>query len=87
MSERSVIVHPPTKRDGRQVWVDGKLAGAARDLRALTRLLNTAGWADMDEVDVAEWAVIEWHGGGPEAWSLWTDPWPASARLPGVGRA
>ncbi|MFE1285711.1 hypothetical protein [Streptomyces sp. NPDC058751] len=84
MSERSVIVYPPTKRDGRQVWVDGKLVGTARDLRVLTELLNAAGWEDMDEVDVAEWEVVKWYGGGPEAWSLWSDPWPASARQSGV---
>ncbi|MFB7244174.1 hypothetical protein CW362_08690 [Streptomyces populi] len=85
MSERSVMVCPPTRRDGRQVWVDGKPMGEAQSLRALTELLNAAGWDDMDEVDVAEWEVIEWYGGGPEVWSLWSDPWPVSARQPGSG--
>lgn len=86
MSERSVIVYPPTKREGRQVWVDGKFAGTAVSLRALTELLRCAGWGGLDEVDVAELPVIEWHGGGPEAWSLRTDLWPAGAqRQPDAG--
>ncbi|MEU6273968.1 hypothetical protein ABZ871_16410 [Streptomyces populi] len=85
MSERSVMVYPPTGREGRQVWVDGKSVGVARSLRALTELLNAAGWDGMDEVDVAEWGVIEWYGGGPEVWSLWSDPWPVSVRQPGSG--
>ncbi|MEU4084366.1 hypothetical protein [Streptomyces aureus] len=84
MNEPSVIVDPPTKRDGRRVWVDGTCVGAARSLRALTELLNAAGWDTMDEVDVSECGVIEWHGGGPEAWTVWSDRWPVSPRQPGV---
>ncbi|WP_406368512.1 hypothetical protein OG788_45825 [Streptomyces sp. NBC_00647] len=76
MSERSVIVYPPTRRVGRPVWVDGRPAGTVRSLRALTELLQRAGWEGLDEVDVAELPVIEWHGGGPEVWSPGaSDPW------------
>ncbi|MFD5723532.1 hypothetical protein [Streptomyces sp. NPDC127036] len=83
MSERSVIIHPPTTRAGRQVWVDGRLIGQARSLGELTTLLHRAGWEDLDEVDVAELPLIEWHGGGPEVWTPWTSPWstsPAAAK-------
>ncbi|MGW7610259.1 hypothetical protein ACWGKW_23860 [Streptomyces sp. NPDC054766] len=80
MTERSVIVYPPTKLGGRLVWVDGRPVGTVRGLRALTELLNAAGWEGLDEVDVAELPVIEWHGGGPEVWSAWADPWSASVR-------
>ncbi|MFF4537068.1 hypothetical protein [Streptomyces aureus] len=85
MSQRSVRVCAPTRREGREVWVDGRSLGSARSLRALTELLNAAGWEGMDEVDVAEWAVIEWYGGGPEVWSQQSDPWPVSAVGPGTG--
>lgn len=78
MSERSVIVRPPAPRVGREVWVDGKLSGRACSLGELTRLLNRLGWPGLDEVDVAESPVIEWHGGGPEVWTPWADPWPTS---------
>ncbi|MCX4918961.1 hypothetical protein ACFWA4_34595 [Streptomyces sp. NPDC060011] len=84
MSERSVIVHPPTPRVGREVWVDGKLVGQARSLGELTVLLNGSGWPGLDEVDVAESPVIEWHGGGPEVWTPWADPWSASATEAGA---
>ncbi|MFG2311536.1 hypothetical protein ACGFS9_23165 [Streptomyces sp. NPDC048566] len=77
MDESSVVVHPPTAAGGRRVWLDGRPLGVARSLRALTRLLNEAGWEGADEVDVAESPVIEWHGGGPETWSAWGDPWTA----------
>ncbi|MGW7049833.1 hypothetical protein ACWGDT_45800 [Streptomyces avermitilis] len=68
MSERSVIVYPPTAQ-GRQVWVDGVLVGEACGLHVLAELLQRAGWESLDEIDVADLPIIEWHGGGPEVWS------------------
>ncbi|MEV5795696.1 hypothetical protein G3I62_27890 [Streptomyces sp. SID14446] len=85
MSERSVIVHPPTGCAGRQVWVDGRRVGLARSLGELTTLLHRAGWEKLDEVDVAELPLIEWHGGGPEVWTPWTSPWPTSPTAAGAG--
>ncbi|MER5876151.1 hypothetical protein ABT119_09505 [Streptomyces sp. NPDC001910] len=76
MTTRSVKVYPPTRRAGRQVWVDGKSAGSVASLGELTGLLNRAGWPALDEVDVAELPLIEWYGGGPEVWTRWSaDPW------------
>ncbi|MGW6217843.1 hypothetical protein [Streptomyces sp. NPDC055109] len=69
MKERSVIVRPPTKRDGRPVYVDGELAGSVRGLRDLTAVLRRAGFEGLDEVDVIDLPEIEWHGGGPEVWA------------------
>ncbi|MGW2690212.1 hypothetical protein ACWC6I_44605 [Streptomyces sp. NPDC001414] len=66
MSERSVMVCAPVKGEGRRVWVDQKLVGAARSLRDLNELLRCGGWEGLDKVDVADLPVIEWHGGGPE---------------------
>ncbi|MFC8963868.1 hypothetical protein [Streptomyces sp. NPDC057094] len=77
VSERSVIVYPPTKLEGRQVWVDGEPAGTPQSLRALTELLRRAGWEGLDEVDVADLPLIEWYGGGPEVWTPGSRPWPA----------
>ncbi|MFF0190856.1 hypothetical protein [Streptomyces sp. NPDC005244] len=86
MSARAIVVRQPLPRAGRQVWVDGKPAGRVRSLGELTELLHREGWQDLDEVDVAESPVIEWHGGGPEVWTPWSaSPWPASAT--GVGEA
>ncbi|MFE2969268.1 hypothetical protein ACFXKC_37460 [Streptomyces sp. NPDC059340] len=68
MTERSVIVCPPVKGEGRQVRVDGEPVGAACGLRGLAEIMRRAGWAGRDEIDVADSPVIEWHGGGPEVW-------------------
>ncbi|WP_435224254.1 hypothetical protein [Streptomyces sp. Tue6028] len=51
--------------------MDQRLVGTAHSLRDLTELLRRAGWEGLDEVDVADLPVIEWHGGGPEAWSAY----------------
>lgn len=69
MTERSVIISPPTRDEGRQVWVDGALLGAVHSLSGLTHLLQRAGWEGLDEMDVADLPIIEWYGGGPEVWS------------------
>jgi hypothetical protein len=68
MSERRVIVFPPSETGGRQVRVDGESLGTAYSLHDLTVFLQNAGLPDWDEVDVAESGLIEWHGGGPEVW-------------------
>ncbi|MFG2476302.1 hypothetical protein [Streptomyces fagopyri] len=69
MTERSVVVSPLVKGEGRQVCVDGESMGAAFSLRGLAEIMRRAGWTDVDEIDVADSPVIEWHGGGPEVWS------------------
>ncbi|SOE79500.1 hypothetical protein SAMN05446589_8553 [Streptomyces sp. OV198] len=52
--------------------VDGQPVGAACSLSGLAEIMRRAGgragWAGMDEIDVADSPVIEWHGGGPEVW-------------------
>ncbi|QDO01737.1 hypothetical protein FNV65_40925 [Streptomyces sp. S1A1-8] len=69
MTERSVTISPPTRGEGRQVWVEGELRGVAYSLSGLTHLLQGVGWEGLDEVDVADLPGIEWYGGGPEVWS------------------
>lgn len=48
--------------------VDGQNVEAACSLRGLAEIMRRPGWAGMDEIDVADSPVIEWHGGGPEVW-------------------
>ena len=68
--ELHVIVYPPSPTDGsRRVRVNGELLGTAHSLRDLAAFLRYAGLEGYDEVDVANSDLIEWHGGGPEAWS------------------
>ncbi|OLZ74320.1 hypothetical protein AV521_01140 [Streptomyces sp. IMTB 2501] len=74
MAQRRVIVFPPSEHGGRRVQVDGETLGTAFGLHDLAAFLQRAGLEDVDELDVAESPVIEWHGGGPEEWrgTSWT---------------
>jgi hypothetical protein len=70
MKERSVIVHPPVKHEGRKVEVHGMLVGRTRGLRDVIEVLRGVrvgkGW---DEGDVVGLPAIEWRGGDLEVWS------------------
>ncbi|MGW2866138.1 hypothetical protein [Streptomyces sp. NPDC001205] len=67
-AERVIVVYPPDETGARMVRVDGTVLGRARDLRALTEFLRRAGLEGLDDLDVARSPLIEWRGGGPEAW-------------------
>ncbi|GGN80243.1 hypothetical protein GCM10011579_065630 [Streptomyces albiflavescens] len=69
MTERSVIVYPPVKEGGRQVRIDGEIVGVACSLTNLAEMMRHAGWEGVDQLDVANSPVVEWHGGGPEVWT------------------
>lgn len=49
--------------------VDSQTLGIAHSLQDLSVFLERAGLEGLDEVDVANSHLIEWHGGGPEVWS------------------
>jgi hypothetical protein len=68
MTERRVIIDAPAEGGGRRVRVDGEVLGVAYGLRDLSVFLQRAGAEDVDEIDVADSPLIEWHGGGPEVW-------------------
>ncbi|MFJ9866210.1 hypothetical protein [Streptomyces sp. NPDC101165] len=68
MAERREIVEPPGAGGGRYVRVDGEFLGKAYSLHDLSVFLQRAGLEDVDEVDVMDHPLIEWHGGGPEVW-------------------
>ncbi|MEU6064952.1 hypothetical protein ABZ864_10775 [Streptomyces sp. NPDC047082] len=70
MSERRVIVYPPSEAGGRRVGIDDRLLGVAYSLHDLTVLLQNAGLTGWDALDVVESDLIEWHEGGPEVWTL-----------------
>ncbi|GAB2766097.1 hypothetical protein [Streptomyces bullii] len=68
MAERRVIVSPPDETGGRRVQVDAETLGTAYGLHDLSVFLKRSGLECLDEVDVADSPLIEWHGGGPEVW-------------------
>lgn len=47
---------------------DGEAIGRARSPRELREFLRRAGVPDADDVDLADPALVEWRGGGPEVW-------------------
>jgi hypothetical protein len=65
---RAIIVYPPDEQGARRVRVDGTILGRATDLRDLTEYLRRAGLEGIDDLDVVRSPLIEWRGGGPEAW-------------------
>ncbi|WP_405914619.1 hypothetical protein [Streptomyces sp. NBC_00728] len=72
MKERSVIVHPSVKHEGRKLEAQGVLVGRACGLRDVIEVLRGArvgkGW---DEGDVAGLPAIEWRDGGLEVVNVW----------------
>jgi hypothetical protein len=69
MSATPVIVYPPNEDGGRRVRADGVILGRAFSVRDVAALLQTAGLAGWDEMDVVRTDMIEWRGGGPEVWT------------------
>lgn len=70
---RPVIVNPPSPSGGRRVRVDGEILGLAHDLDDLAEFLRRAGLEGLDADDVANSELIEWRGGGPDAWTTGAD--------------
>ncbi|MEV5940646.1 hypothetical protein [Streptomyces sp. NPDC051994] len=64
---RPIVVYPPDEQGARRVRVDGTILGRATDLRDLTEYLRRAG-LDVDDLGIVRSPLIEWRGGGPEAW-------------------
>jgi hypothetical protein len=61
-----VIISPPL--DGRRrVTIRGDDVGAAAGERDVREMLSRAGFAE--DVPLDDPALIEWQGGGPDAWT------------------
>lgn len=63
-----MTVSPPNETGGRRVRVDSETLGTAYSLHDLSVYLQRAGMEGLDEGDVADSPLIDWHGGGPEVW-------------------
>ncbi|MGW6924463.1 hypothetical protein ACWGA9_24780 [Streptomyces sp. NPDC054950] len=67
-SAMPVVVYPPAEEGGHRMRVDGEILGRAYGLRDIAEFLRRAGIEDVDEDYVAASGLIEWRGGGPDAW-------------------
>lgn len=63
-----VVVDPPDEHGGRPVRVDRDVLGVAYSLRDVAAIMRKAGLWDWAERDVIGSGLIEWRGGGPDAW-------------------
>lgn len=68
MSDRSVVVHPPSPTGGRRVTVDATILGVAYRLSDVVEFLRAAGLEDVDDLTVRTSGLITWKGGGPDVW-------------------
>lgn len=69
-SATPVIVYPPDETGGRRVRADGSILGMAYSVRDIVAFLQEAGLQGWDEMDVVRSSLIEWRGGGPDAWTM-----------------
>jgi hypothetical protein len=67
-TDHSVVVLPLSQDGGRRVRIDGRYVGIAYGLLDVVAFVQEAGLQDWDEMDVVRSPLIEWQGGGPEAW-------------------
>ncbi|MYW69938.1 hypothetical protein GTY65_38680 [Streptomyces sp. SID8379] len=63
------MIYPPDEAGGRRVRIDGTILGRAYSTQDVARFMQEAGLQSFDEVDVVRSALIEWRGGGPDAWA------------------
>ncbi|MER6345033.1 hypothetical protein ACWC10_06350 [Streptomyces sp. NPDC001595] len=69
-TDRPVTVYPPSDDGGRRIRLNGRFVGIAYSVLDVTAFMQEAGLQDWDEMDVVRSALIEWRGGGPEAWAV-----------------
>ncbi|MCQ4079150.1 hypothetical protein NGB36_00585 [Streptomyces sp. RB6PN25] len=61
-----LVVHPP-QHGGRLMTVMGEPVGVAKSVDDVEAVLRHAG-LHLDEVALDDPGLIEWRGGGPDAW-------------------
>ncbi|MGV4988756.1 hypothetical protein ACWC0C_09790 [Streptomyces sp. NPDC001709] len=67
MEGAPVIVEPPSPDGGRRVTIRGEFVGTAYHLLDLVEYLRRRGLPETDTT-LDDPDLIEWRGGGPEAW-------------------
>jgi hypothetical protein len=63
-----VVVYPPDEDGGRRVRAGGEILGRAYNLADLVEFMRRAGLDDWDDNDAYTSGLIDWRGGGPDAW-------------------
>ncbi|MFE6408181.1 hypothetical protein ACFVOR_14745 [Streptomyces sp. NPDC057837] len=68
-SAAPVVIYPPDEDGGRRVRIDGAIVGRAFTVQDVARFMQDAGLQEFDEMDVVRSGLIDWRGGGWDAWS------------------
>ncbi|GGV82755.1 hypothetical protein [Streptomyces griseoloalbus] len=68
-SDQPIVIYPPGEDGGRRVRADGRFLGMAYGLLDVVEFLRLAGLESVDDDWVRQSALVEWRGGGPDAWS------------------
>lgn len=63
-----IVVHPPSPSGGRRVTAHTEILGLAHSAQDVIEFLRRAGLNPSD-IQLDDPALIEWRGGGPDAWS------------------
>ncbi|MEV5432638.1 hypothetical protein [Streptomyces sp. NPDC052701] len=63
-----IVIYPPADDGGRRVRAGGRFLGLAYGLLDVVEFLRLAGFDDVEEDWVRTSGLVEWRGGGPEAW-------------------
>ncbi|MFF0363294.1 hypothetical protein [Streptomyces fungicidicus] len=67
-NERPVVIYPPGEDGGRRVRAGVRFLGMAYGLLDVVEFLRLAGLEDADGDWLRGSAMVEWRGGGPDAW-------------------
>ncbi|MFF3310507.1 hypothetical protein [Streptomyces sp. NPDC002952] len=67
-SSQPVVIYPPDEDGGRRMRIDGVIVGRAFSVQDVARFMQEAGLQEFDEMDVVRTGLIQWRGGGPDAW-------------------
>jgi hypothetical protein len=65
MKPLRLVVEPPSRTGGRRVRVDAEILGVAYRREDVIEFARRAG---LEDVDLDDEALVDWHGGGPEFW-------------------
>lgn len=67
-SAQPIVIYPPAEDGGRRIRIDDQFVGMAYGLLDIVEFLRLAGLDDVDDDWVRTTGLIEWRGGGPDAW-------------------
>ncbi|MEV5725928.1 MULTISPECIES: hypothetical protein [Streptomyces] len=67
-TDHSAVVCPPSEDGGRRVRIGSRFVGIAHSITDVVAFMQQVGLRGWDETDVDRTELIEWRGGGPDAW-------------------